>query len=312
MREDRFKKDSKSMGHLLAMATILIWGTTFISTKVLLRNFAPVEILFFRFLLGWAALTAFYPHFLKYTSLRQEFTFLCAGICGVTLYYLLENIALTFTSASNVGVIISTAPFFTIILSRFREGNREKLHAGFIIGFVTAMAGICLVSCGGSAGFVLNPAGDLLALAAALVWAVYSLLTKRISAFGCSTIQTTRRVFFYGLLCMVPTLFFFDFHMELGRLTDPLSLFNLLFLGLGASACCFVSWNQAVKILGAVKTSVYIYLVPVITVITSVLVLKEQISGGAAVGILLTLAGLLLSEKKFERRKHEKNAESRA
>ena len=104
-------------GHLSALITILIWGTTFISTKVLLSDFQPVEILFFRFIIGLLALFLIYPRRLQGTTLRQEFTFATAGLCGICLYYLLENIALTYTMASNVGVIISVAPFFTAILS---------------------------------------------------------------------------------------------------------------------------------------------------------------------------------------------------
>ena len=77
---------------------------------------------------------------------------------------------------------------------------------------------------------------------------------------------------------------------------DTTCLVNLLYLGLGASALCFVTWNFAVKELGAVKTSVYIYLVPVVTVVTSALVLGERLTPLSGVGTGLTLAGLLLSE----------------
>ena len=97
---------------------------------------------------------------------------------------------------------------------------------------------------------------------------------------------------------MIPTLFLFDFHWDLSRFSHPVYLLNILFLGLGASALCFVTWNFAVKLLGAVKTSIYIYMVPVITVVTSVLILKEEITAAAALGIALTLGGLLLSEGK--------------
>lgn len=103
--------NKKYFGHLSAIITIIIWGTTFISTKLLLKSFLPIEILFFRFLIGFLALIVVYPKWMKGTSLKQEFTFAAAGLCGITLYYLLENIALTYTTASAVGVIISTAPF---------------------------------------------------------------------------------------------------------------------------------------------------------------------------------------------------------
>ena len=199
--------------------------------------------------------------------------------------------------ASNVGVIISVAPFFTAILSRIFLKQDEKLRASFFIGFLVAMAGIALISFNGSS-LQLNPLGDLLALLAALLWACYSILTRKISDFGYHTVQITRRVFFYGILFMTPALFFFDFRFDLGRFADLTCLLNMIFLGLGASALCFVTWNFAVRLLGAVKTSIYIYLVPVITVGASVLILHEPFTWLTGTGTVLTLAGLLLSESK--------------
>lgn len=299
-------EQNKATGHLSALLTILIWGTTFISTKVLLVDFQPVEILFFRFVMGLLALLVVYPRRMKGTTGKQELTFVAAGLCGVCLYYLLENIALTYTMASNVGVIISVAPFFTAILSRLFLKQEEKLQANFFIGFVVAMVGIALISFNGST-LQLNPVGDLLALLAAFLWACYSILTRRISSFGYNTILTTRRVFFYGILFMIPALFLFDFKLDLSRFTNMTYLLNILFLGLGASALCFVTWNFAVKLLGAVKTSIYIYLVPVITVAASVLILREPFTWMTGLGTILTLAGLLLSESKLFRKEENQN-----
>lgn len=246
-------KTNDAAGHLSALLTIIIWGTTFISTKILLADFQPIEILFFRFVMGLLVLLLVYPRHLKGTSCKQKLTFAAAGLCGICLYYLLENIALTYTMASNVGVVISVAPCFTAILSHLFL-KEEKPHASFFIGFVVAMAGIALISFNGSR-LELNPTGDLLALLAALIWAGYSVLTKIISGYGYHTILTTQRVFCYGILFMLPALFLFDFKLELTRFTDPVYLFNILFLGLGASALCFVTWNFAVKALEAVSDS---------------------------------------------------------
>lgn len=176
--------------------------------------------------------------------------------------------------ASNVGVIISVAPFFTAILAHLLMKSEEKLCPQFFVGFVVSMAGMILISFNGSR-LELNPLGDLLAVIAALVWAFCSILTRKISSFGYPVILSTRRTFSY--------------------------LLNILYLGLGASALCFVTWNFAVKKLGAVKTSVYIYMVPVITVITSVMVLREQLTLLAGVGTVLILIGLFLSEYKAGR-----------
>lgn len=290
-------------GHLTALLTVLIWGTTFIATKVLLEDFQPVEILFFRFLLGYAALWLVFPHPLRKTTARQEWIFAGAGLCGICLYYLLENIALTYTMASNAGVIVAVAPLFTALLAALFLRGEERLPANFFIGFLVAMAGVCLISFNGTS-FSLNPRGDLLALLAALVWGFYSILTRKIAAFGYTTIQTTRRTFFYGLLFMLPACVLFDFQLNLSRFAEPLNLANILFLGLGASALCFVTWNTAIRHLGAVQASLYIFLTPVITVLFSVLILGEPFTWLTACGTLLTLGGLVLSELRSLQRKH--------
>lgn len=299
-----------TMGHIAALITIVIWGTTFISTKILLTDFTPIEILFFRFLLGLIALIIVYPKRLKLSDRKQELIFAAAGLCGICLYYLLENIALTYTMASNVGVIISIAPFFTAVLSHIFMKSEEKLKAKFFVGFFVAIIGICLISFNGKK-FEINPVGDVLAIIAALVWSVYSLLTRKISSYGYNTVQTTRRIFTYGIVFMIPFLFVFDFHLDFEKFIKPEYALNLIYLGIGASALCFVTWNYAVKILGAVKTSVYIYIVPVITVVTSVIVLKETITWVSAIGTILTLIGLFLSESKLRFKKRGKENECR-
>lgn len=285
-------------GHLSALITIIIWGTTFISTKILLKDFSPIEILFLRFTMGFIMLSIIYPHRLKIIKKKHELYFAAAGLCGVTLYFLLENIALIYTLASNVGVIISIAPFFTAIFAHlFLDG--EKLRSQFFIGFAFAISGILMISFNGNMILKLNPLGDILAIFAAIIWAVYSVVTKKISSFQYNTVQTTHRIFFYGLLFMIPALFIFDFKLNLKSFVYIPNLLNILYLGLGASALCFVTWNLAVKILGAGKTSIYIYMVPMITIMTAAVVLHEKITWIALVGTSLTLAGLFISESKI-------------
>lgn len=283
------------MGHLIALLTVLIWGTTFISTKILLEDFSPVEILLIRFVLGFLVLTAIYPRWLPFKEKRQEILFMLAGLCGICLYYLLENIALVYTQASNVGVIISAAPFFTAIAARFIIGD-ERLNWNFFVGFVIAMIGICCISFSGQAALQLNPLGDILALLAAIVWALYSILVRLLNYYDCNMIQATQRIFAYGIVFMLPITFYDGFDISIFLYMEPVNLFNLLYLGIGASALCFVMWNWAVKMLGAVKSSVYIYLVPVITVATAYIVLDEQLAPVALCGVFLTLAGLIVSQ----------------
>ena len=285
---------SAARGHLFALFTVAVWGTTFVATKVLLVDFAPIEILFYRFLIGFLVLWACRPRHVRLGGWREEALVAAAGLTGVVLYFLFENIALTYTTASNVGVIVAVNPFFTALLSSALLRD-EKLHPVFFAGFALAMAGIVLISWEGlgTGGVV----GDALAVAAAAVWAFYAVLTRKLSLLCDDTIQMTKRTFAWGLVLMVPALFLLDFQFGIERFTDPVAAANMLFLGVGASAACFATWGIAVKLLGAVKTSAYIYLVPVITVAASVLVLGEPLTPQICVGVVLTCAGLVLSER---------------
>ena len=290
-------------GHMLALVTVLVWAVTFVSTKVLLAHLAPIEILFFRFVIGFVALALLRPLVLRVRGFKEERWFMLAGATGVTLYYLLENIALTFTTASIVGVVVAAAPLFTGIVSAVVL--KERLRAPFFAGFAVAMAGVCLVSfVGGAEGLAgeggLGQAGLVgvaLALAAALTWAVYSIVTKKLSTFGYDSILVTRRTFAWGLAFMLPALPVLGFSPDWASLAAPEMWGNLVFLGLGASALCFVTWYMAVKELGPVKTSLYIYLVPALTVLASAAVLGDPLTPPVIAGVALTIAGLFLSER---------------
>lgn len=290
------KANSVTVAHLTALGTIMLWGTTFIATKILLRDFTPIEILFLRFLLGFFALTIFFPRRLPIRNWREERLYIGAGLTGVTLYFLFENIALTYTLASNVGVLVTVAPFFTVLLSYFFL-KEEKLSLFFYGGFVLAFAGVVLISFPHGFSGEWNLTGDILALLAALAWAVYSVFMKKIGQLGYPMVLCTRRTFFYGLLFMIPALWGLDFSPDWAALAKPVNAANFLFLGLGASAVCFATWNWVVKVIGAVKSSVYIYLVPVVAVLMALLVLGERITTASACGMAAALAGLILSEK---------------
>ncbi|MEG0741874.1 MAG: DMT family transporter [Clostridia bacterium] len=281
-------------GHLLALFTIIVWGTTFLSTSVLLRDFTPLEILCVRMLLGIAALLIARPRRLRLQSRRHEWYFAGAGLTGVTLYFLLENYALTYTYSANCSVIISTAPFFVALAMRL-FGNGERMTRAFYIGFAAAIAGIAMLSFSGQA-LHLNPLGDLLCVLAAICWAGYSVFLKKLEPFGYDTLLVTRRIFVYGLLFLLPLAAFMPFHFQPSALLKPLNLFNFLYLGLCASALCFVTWSKAIERLGAVKTSVYIYLSPVVTILAAWLLLGDTILPMALVGAGMTLAGLVISQ----------------
>lgn len=287
--------------HLLALFTILVWSTTFVATKVLIAaGLTPLWILVIRFTLGFLALCCLRPHRLAVTDPRHGRLFAAAGLTGVTCYFLLENIALAFTSATAVGAIAATAPLFCALITLAR-GSRPAAPGRFALGFALAMAGIVLVgTASGEAAFAESARDNLigcgLAFAAAIVWAAYSTIVGRIAEAGYETLAATKRIFGWGLLFMAPTLLVAG-PVPLATLAEPLVAGNLLFLGLGASAACFVTWNFAVKHLGPVTTSTYIYLVPALTGTASAVVLGEPLTVPIVGGLALTIAGLTLSNR---------------
>lgn len=290
-------KNKVATGHLLALFVTIVWGSAFVSTKVLLRAFHPIEIIIFRFLTAWFVLFLCSPKPLLPKSWKSELPFVGAGLTGLTLYFILENFALSYTFASNVGIIIAAAPMFTALLVwACRRSARPPWT--FFAGFIIALTGIALVSLAGGEEFGLNPLGDLLTLGAAFSWGAYGVLVEVIQPQGYTDLQATRKIFFWGLVLSIPFVFTNHLDLSLGRFAAPEMLFNVLYLGLGSSALCFVFWNKATAYIGSVATSVYIYLTPVITVIASALILGEPIRPSSLGAIALILLGLWLSQRK--------------
>lgn len=284
------------LGHILACGTQIMWGATFVSTKVLLNYFQPVELLFLRMLLAVTALFLIDPHPLRLGDKRRELVFAGAGLTGLVLYFLLENTALTMTYASNVGIIVACAPFFVAVMVGIFF--KEKQGRNFYIGFVIAIAGVIMVSVSGKQSFHLNPLGDFLAFLAMISWGAYSAIVKKINEWDYPIIAVTRRIYFYGVILMLPVLAFKGSGWNTDAFRKPTVIVNLLFLGLCASAVGFFLWNLATGWIGAVKTSLYIYVSPIVTVVLSMLVLHEKMTVFSVIGSVCILIGLMISQGK--------------
>jgi Permeases of the drug/metabolite transporter (DMT) superfamily len=286
--------DKKLFLNLLALLTVVIWATTFISSKILLKTFTPLEVMFYRFVIAYFLLLIIHPKFHKIESLKEEAMFLLAGIAGGSLYFLTENTAVKISQVSNVSLILATAPIITALLAHFFTKG-EKLSKNLFLGFIVAISGVFLVIFNGNFMLKLNPLGDILALGAAISWSVYSITTKK---FGSkyNPLYLTRKIFFYALLTMIPFLFTSEFNFDVNKILTFKSLSNLLFLGIVASSLCYVVWNFAVDKLGVIKTNNYIYLIPAITLIFSVLILNEKITLFSSLGAILIFLGVYISE----------------
>lgn len=279
----------------MALAAVVLWGTTFVSTKTLLgHGLTPADIMFYRFLQAYIIMWFFSPHFHWPKNLKDELLFIGAGICGGSLYFLTENSALKLTLASNVALLVGTAPILTVLLSRFLL-KTGRLRHNLIIGSLVALFGVACVVYNGSVILQIHPVGDLLSLTAAVTWALYNIFLKKLDG-KYDTLNITRKIFFYGVLTLSPVFLIHPLTTDIALLTQPAVLGNLLFLGLVASLFCYVIWNRAVKQLGTIATSNYIYIVPLVTMLSSALILKEQITPMALTGAVLILGGVYVAE----------------
>lgn len=287
--------------HLLAIFAVMVWGTTFVSTKTLIfHGLTPTEIFIYRFALAYVSILFVSHDRLFSSSLSDELLLVAAGITGGSLYFVTENSALGLTQASNVAMIISICPLLTTLLamavSRSERGrNPWRVVAGSLI----ALIGVAVVVCNGRMVMQFNLRGDLLTLAAALSWAVYSLLIKRLGRRYPAAFMT-RKVFAYGLISiglwevLGPT----PQPLRLELLADRVVLANLLFLGFVASMLCFTVWSAVVKRIGMVKSTNYIYLNPIVTFISAYLILGERLSAVSLAGAAVILAGVYIVEKR--------------
>ncbi|MBQ9494325.1 MAG: DMT family transporter [Treponema sp.] len=309
-------KHKSFVGVLFAAFTIFVWGITFICTKTLLQDFSALEILVVRFLLAYITLWCLYPHKLRLKCKKDELLFCAAGLSGVTVYQFVENIAITFTSASNVSIIVSICPIFAAIIAQIFL-HEKHITFFFLVGFLLAITGVALVSFNGALNFHVSPKGDFLALGSAISWGFYTLFVSKITALHFNKLAITRRIFFYALVWMIPIILFgafspfaqesntiavqLDVATNAARFSKLSNLANLLFLGIAASALCFAAWTIACDKLGAVRATIGLYLIPVVTIVFAYFALDEKITTMGVTGALLTICGLVISNIRVQK-----------
>jgi drug/metabolite transporter (DMT)-like permease len=293
--------------HLLALAVVAVWGVTFVSTKVLIgAGMHPVAIFFLRFVLAYAGIWVYIALASRkdrrlWTGWKEELVFLVLGITGGSFYFLTENTALAYTQATNTAFLVCSAPLFTAIFTllfkRFGKGRfvdgLENIRLGWPLvgGTVLALTGMALVVFDGSR-LQLSAKGDLLAIGAALCWAAYSLFMAQMTReYG--TVLATRKVFFYGLLTILPFLGGHPGSFSAAVLGQTAVWTNLLFLGLVASLICFILWNLVMDKLGNITSTNYVYLNPIFTLLTAMALLGERMTLLAGIGCAAILLGVI-------------------
>lgn len=289
--------------HLVAFVTVAIWGTTFVSTKVLMLNgLSPAMIFTLRFSIAYILMLAINHKRILSDTWRDELKMVLLGITGGSLYFLSENEAMNFTTTTNTSLIVCSCPLFATLLVRLVYRDSSRIRFVQMVGSLLAFAGMVIVVLNGQFVLHLSPVGDALAFTACLCWAVYSLLMKAVSG-NYSAAFITRKVFFYGVLTILPYYAFFPGMPAMEVLVRPQVAGNLLFLGCLASMVCFLTWNWCISKLGAVKATNWVYFNPITTMIFASLVLNETITRYFLIGAVCILAGMYLANKTPSERK---------
>ncbi len=297
--------------HLLAFVIVAIWGSTFVFTKLLLVNgLSPAQIFTLRFLIAYLLLAGYermfrwQSHYWWCGSWKDELIMLVLGVTGGSLYFLTENEALEYTATTNVSLIVCCCPLVAaLLIGIFYKSLRMSPIQ--ISGTLLAACGVAMVVLNGHFVLHLSPIGDALALAANFCWAVYTLMIIPANKHY-DSLFVTRKVFFYGLITMIPYFVLRPSELplgvggkfDLGILLQPQIIYNLLFLGVIASCGCFLLWTWVIHKLGAVVATNYVYVNPLSTIVIASIVLGESITPFFMLGTLLILGGMYLADRK--------------
>ena len=305
------KSNNRLFYHLVAFIVVAIWGSTFVFTKLLLLSgLSPAQIFTLRFIIAYVLLLGYSllmhkgrgkPFSWLSDSWKDELLMVALGVSGGSLYFLAENSSMNYTTTTNTSLIVSLSPLVaTFLISLFYQSQR--LNRVQTMGTLMAALGVIVVVLNGRFVLHLSPLGDSLAFSAALCWGFYSLLMIRANQ-RYDTLFITRKVFFYGLLSMIP--YFLVFSDEAWIFTSSIFhffnfsiLLNLLFLSCVASMGCYLAWNWVLKKLGAVVATNYVYFNPVTTILFAWAILSEQITIFFLLGTSLILVGMYLADKK--------------
>ena len=293
----------KLLAHMLAFFSVIVWGSTFISTKILLMSLGPYQILLYRCFIAWIILWICHFKRASAISLKNEAFYLLASLFGVTLYFICENTALTYTYSSNASLIVTTAPLLSIIFSSIftSEKNFSKYK---MTGALMSMAGVTLVITNGIFNIRLHPQGDFLALLAAIFWALFPILLNIIKDDN-DIIVRTRKIFFYSIFSIVIFMLLTQHKFYNSNVITPLNITNILFLGIIASALCYIFWGYSVTIINASSTMMYMYLVPISTLILGKFILDEKITLLMFIGACFIIIGVYIGNNKQQNNTHK-------
>jgi RarD protein len=284
------------LARILLLCTVIIWGWTFVATKVALKYMSPVEVLGWRLILGLPVLLAVIgAKRLRFGFCGGDRKFVLAASAVITVHFLLQVTGLKYTSATNTGWIISITPLVMVAMSFVFL--RERIGRWQMVGIAVATLGILLLISKGKLSSIgrFESVGDWLILATAHTWALYTVLTRDVSR-RCHPLTVTFGVLFPSAVVVVGLMLFTSDWSKFAHLPAE-AVLALLFLGVLGMALAHWFWQEGVSKLGSARAGVFLYIEPLATTALAVPYLGESYGIVTAVGGLLVLGGVIVAER---------------
>ncbi len=292
------------MNRAKALAAALFWGASFVATKAALREIQPITLITLRFGFGVIVLAfaVWRLRMVRWVGPRDLFLLAVLGLISITIHQGLQATGLLFTSASSMAWLVALNPVFTAILAWMFLS--EPFSAAKVLGLIIAFAGALAVVTKG----VVSPetlhlpstTGDLLALASALNWAIFSVASKPLLKRLPPTLMMAY-IMLIGWLSILPFFVGTGGWMEIGRLTLG-GWSALLFLGIVCSGVAYIFWYDALAQIDASQVAAFIYIEPLVTVVVAAVVLNEAFTIASFIGGVTILVGVYLVNRPAPRR----------
>lgn len=283
-------KIKSKFGLPAALIAVLVWGISFVNTKVVLRELPPVTIAFFRQFIALIPLLILMA--VKKENLKvkkgEPFIFVLSSFFGIVLYFYFENKGLELTSASNASILVAALPIFVLITESITK--RTRINIMSLISVLTSIVGVYFIVFEGNTPDFGSDSflGSLLVFGAIISWIIYTFISDRLGQSYSSLKMTT----FQTLISIPLFIPFVLSEIDQWQMPSLLSVMNLIFLGIFCSALAYVFFLFGLQTLGPVVISVLLNLIPVITIIADSILLKEMLSVYQAFGTLLILGSV--------------------
>ena len=288
---------SHTLKYLLIVLAVIFWGSSFIATKVALKELSPEAIISLRLIIASVFLLIIAIVYKKDFSINLKSHGIIFILALIAVFHLMIQVTgLKYTTASNTGWIIGTAPIFMAILAAIFF--RERIGLLKISGIIIAMFGLLLLIGKGNITNVdlIENKGDLLVLASAFTWGVYSMVNKKIS-LSYSPLMTILYLFIMMAVIIIP------FNLNAGSVSSVVHLslngwISILFLGLFCSGIAYVIWAYSLRDLESAKVGAFLYFEPIVTVLAAWILLSESITFLMILsGVIITLGVVLVNKE---------------